>query len=106
LCSIPPCHALVVVVVVVVVVVASGRELFQVANNTNLLVRYGLVWVSYFSKTGLIFKIETSKSLYSLISVSVVFWVSFRSHIGLVWVSLWSSNRSYLVSFGYHLGLA
>ena len=64
-----------------------GEKLFQVANNTNLLVRYGLVWVSYFSKIGLLFKIETSKSHYSLISVSVVF-------LGLIWVS----HRSFWVS--------
>jgi hypothetical protein len=95
-----------------------GEKLFQVANNTNLLVRYGLVWVSYFSKTGLLFKIETSKSHYSLISVSVVFWVSFGSHIGLFgshflshqnglfWVSHRERPKLYLnLSFGYEIAL-
>jgi hypothetical protein len=78
-----------------------GEKLFQVANNTNLLVRYGLVWVSYFSKTGLLFKIETSKSHFSLISVSV----------GLIWLGLTSVFLGLTlvmktVSFGSLLGLA
>jgi hypothetical protein len=75
-------------------------------RNGIVSVRYGLVWVSHFSKTGLLFKIETSKSRNSLVLVSVVFLglilVSNRS----LWVSLWSSKRSYLVSFRSILGLA
>jgi hypothetical protein len=67
----------------------------------------GTVWSClHFSKTGLLFKIETSKSRYSLVLVSVVFLglilVSNRS----LWVSFWSSKRSYLVSFRSLLGLA
>jgi hypothetical protein len=62
--------------------------------------------MTHFSQTGLIFNIETSKSFNGLILVSVVFLglilVSNRS----LWVSLWSSKLSYLVSFQSYLGLA
>jgi hypothetical protein len=82
---------------------------FQVANNE--IYEYGMVlfwshFTTHFSQTGLIFDIETSKSFNGLVLVSVVFLglilVSYWSH----WVSLWSSKRSYLVSFRSLLGLA
>jgi hypothetical protein len=84
---------------------------FQVANNE--IYEYGMVlfwshFMTHFSQTGLIFNIETSKSLNNgLVLVSVVFvgliLVSHRS----LWVSFcWSSKLSYLVSLRSLLGLA
>jgi hypothetical protein len=74
-----------------------------------VLFQYGMVLFGshIFQKlVSLLFKIETSKSRNSLVLVSVVFLglilVSNRS----LWVSLWSSKRSYLVSFRSILGLA
>jgi hypothetical protein len=75
---------------------------FQVANNE--IYEYGMVlfwshFMTHFSQTGLIFNIETSKSLNGLVLVSVVFvgliLVSHRS----LWVSFcWSSKRSFFWS--------
>jgi hypothetical protein len=71
---------------------------------------YGMVlfWshlMTHFSQSGLIFDIVTSKSFNGLILVSVVFlgFIAFGlTSLGLfgsLWVSFWSSKRSYLVSF-------
>jgi hypothetical protein len=71
----------------------------------------GTVWSCLgliFSQTGLIFNIETSKSPFGLISVSVVFlgliWVSHRSRLGLTLVI--KTVLFGLVCLGSHLGLA
>ena len=52
-----------------------------------------VVWVSYFSQTGLIFKIETSKSHFGLGGL-------FGSHLGLTSVFLGLTSGFQTVLFG------
>jgi hypothetical protein len=65
-------------------------------------------FMTHFLQTGLIFNIETSKSFNGLARFGLggllgsLFGLTSRS----LWVSLWSSKRSYLVSFRSLLGLA